>query len=524
MRSAKQDLLRRKGQKNVRALKDMLSGCDDRGFLQLAWSINMLQSSFGADVTPFLTYPIKAATPDMGSEFAVRKWEIETMLATLLATPKKAHRQGVPLAHYRLDKFDTMATAVNYLRHAEDYQSGDYLNDNNIMLEMSRIAQRQFGWQRGFASTERLYRYVFVYGQGNCAAYFADRYGMSIKDFLKVGFYLFTQLHRAPWAKPVAIEGLGVDVPLIERALPLVAKNLTDIRAESARLIGQLQGGAAQRMAYFPSVLRRYPVIRDASIGKYIAPLPQLVMFRMTAGLYYDFASGPQQLITEANARFEQYVRQLVEAYLPRFRALPSHRFGPKKAKMDSPDVLVQDGDQIVAIMECKATKLTYEAQFADDPMEAAKNAFGQIVKGIAQLWRFFSRVRRGVYDGPVVSPQAHAILLTMDAWMQMADMQRDQAILAARNLIVDEPEVTGDDQRPIIFCSMQDLADVMIVSDEDQFLLALDSAKLDKYKGWDFRQVRRDAAGQENGKTFPFDVGELLPWWNTLQQAQQGG
>tara|TARA_R100000365_G_C2717328_1_gene50863 strand:- start:16 stop:822 length:807 start_codon:yes stop_codon:yes gene_type:complete len=265
--------------------------------------------------------------------------------------------------------------------------------------------------------------------------------------------------------------------------------------------------------------LRRFPVIQDPRDGAYIAPLPQLVVYRMTAGLYYDFADAPQALLEEANTRFEEYAQRLIEAYFPRFTALPSQSYGPRKHRRATPDVLVQDGGQISIVIECKATKLTHEAQFADNPFEAAKSAHAQIVKGIAQLWRFFCHARQGLYDGPPVSPEAHAVLLTMDAWMQMSRQQRERALAAARELVRDEPGFADEDARPVVFCSMQELADVMIVSDDaDHLLKTLEAAVSEQYAGWGFREVRRDLGVPQVARAFPFDVAELVPWWEIFQ------
>lgn len=515
MRSARQDLQSRKARKKLGELTGMLARVDDSAFLQLAWAVNILQSDFGIKVNPYLHYPTKAATADMSSELAVHKWDIETLVTLLLSTSKYRYRAGEMRQTMATNRFNTMAVLVNTLRDTENHQAGAQVGNGNILQEMSRIGYRQFEWQRGFATTERLYRYLYVYGQGACADYFGAQFGLPLVDFIKVGFYLFTQLHHAPWSVPVPIEKIGIDVALIERALPLFSRDLADVRTETNKLIAGLGGRAAGRVSYLPSALRRFPIIRDPKTAQYMAPLPQLIMFRMTGGLYYDIAGGPQKLMTEANERFETYVRNLVMAYLPRFQALPSQSYGTKKFPLSSPDVLLLDGDQITVVMECKATKLTYDAQFADDPMEAARNAYAQITKGIAQLWRFFSQVRRGVYVGPPVAAQAHAVLLCMDAWMQMSHDKQKGVIAAARELVQQEPDVTDEDKRPVVFCSMQDLADVLITSNEDQFLSSLGSAVLPEYQGWDFREVRRHSAGPEDEKAFPFDVAELAPWWN---------
>lgn len=416
--------------------------------------------------------------------------------------------------------FATLATAYNLLHDAEDSEAGARLEQNAIMGEMHRIGHRQFSWQRGFATSERLYRFVYVYGQGACVEHFQQAHGVSIDDFLKVGFFLFTQLHLQAWAKPVAMPKLGVDEAMIDRVLPLLSLPLSEMRTHTKSLIAKATAGGEQRLAYLPSAVRQYPVILDSKNGTYIAPLPQLIIARITSGLYYDLVGGPKLVMEEANRRFEQYACKLIAAYNPRFQALTSQRYVPKKgAAVDTPDVLVVDAGQISIVVECKATKLTFEAQFADDPMVAAKRAYDQLVKGVAQIWRFFAHARLGIYASNPVSPTAHGVLLTMDAWMQMAGELREAVQLAARELLENDHDVIERDMRPIVFCSMQDLADIMIVSTADQLLVTLEQATTCDYHGWGLREVRRKAAGEEVRGEFPFDLTELMPWWGQFRR-----
>ncbi|KQU96291.1 MULTISPECIES: hypothetical protein [unclassified Devosia] len=514
--SEKQRLYHQKrAAKKLGRLGEMLAAADDGDWLFLAWAVNVLQTEFSAAARKHIRFPAAAATAAVQSPYAVRKWELETLLALTLSTAKLNHRQPLVM------EYATMAAAINLLRDVDNHEGGANLGPADVMLEMARIGHRQFGWQRGFATTERVYRYFYIYGQGKCAEYFEHTYGLPIADFMRTGFYLFAQLHHQPWAKPVTVDGIGVDLELVERALPLLSLNLMGSRNENQKLIAQLQAGAiAAGTSYLPSVFRRYPIVRDDALGAYIAPLPQLIVHRMTVGLYYDVAGGPQALLAEANGRFESYVGKLIAAYYPRFELHPSQSYGKKKARLASPDVLVGDDGQVRVVIECKATKLTYEAQFAQDPIATAKSAFDQLVKGVAQVWRFFSHVRRGIYVGPPVAGDAQGVLLTLDTWMQADAISRDKVIAQALELVAGEAEVIDVDKRPIVFCSMQDLADVMIVSSEEQFFEALSSATEARYHGWDLMEVRR-RAGNQKPRDFPLEIADLLPWWALFQGAQ---
>lgn len=509
-------LYQRKYRKKRAALDHMLAQCDDVAFLQLAWAVNTLQSDKDIDVRPYLRFPPEAATTSVRDQYSIHKWDIETLITLLFSTSNAMRRRG-DAVQYRYDEFATLSRAVNFLRDAENCESGFILNGSNILMEMHRIGHRQFGWQRGIATTERLYRFAYVYTQGGCADYFEEINDLSIHEFLKVGFLLYAQLHHFPWSSPAAVKELGVDMPLIEKCLPLFSRSLTEIRKEALALIEDAKNRGHTRIAYLPSPLRQFPIVTDPASKKYIAPLPQLVMFRMTAGLYYDIRGGPASLITEANRRFEQYAQLVLESFFPRFIVLPSQRYGPKKARADSPDILIKDGASITAVVECKASKLTYEAQFSENPMEDAHQGYGQLVKGITQIWKFFSHARRGIFSEIPVADGAFGIVLTMDSWMQASKELQQGALDMARDALQETPDVTEADMRPIVFCSMQELSDIMFVSNEDQFLTTLKNASLEKYAGWPLMQVRRETDGELLSREFPLDIGELLPWWDQL-------
>ncbi|KKZ87127.1 hypothetical protein B5K05_09820 [Rhizobium phaseoli] len=278
--------------------------------------------------------------------------------------------------------------------------------------------------------------------------------------------------------------------------------------------------GGPLKTAYMPSVLRQHPIIRVINQSViYTAPLPPLIMNRATAGLYYDIKQGHPRLLTEANARFEEYIRKLVEAYHPRLQALKGQPYGRSKATfVDPPDCLIKDGDGIKVAIECKATKLTFEAQFSDNPMIAAKQGFEQVAKGIFQLWRFFSHARQEIYSAHKVSPTAHGIVLTMDSWMQMAHKLRRVALEEARKLAASDPNIIEEDMRMVVFASVQELNETFAQTETNGFIEVLAHAVTEKYEGYGLPELMRDCGVPLTRKRFPMDVAEILPWWAKIK------
>lgn len=207
---------------------------------------------------------------------------------------------------------------------------------------------------------------------------------------------------------------------------------------------------------------------------------------------------------------------------MERFKVSRAYRYEPKKgASVDTPDLLVKDGGRIVLAAECKATKLTYLAQFAEDPFEAEKKQYLQIANGVFQLWRFFSHVRRGLLD-ETVDASASAMVLTLGSFMMMGDELRAKIIEEATSLADKEADITAEDRRNVLFCSVQELEAILSHSTEDAFLATLKAARDDKkYVGWGLREVHRDQMAEKEPiepKRFPFKLDGLLPWWDRFE------
>jgi hypothetical protein len=499
-----------------------LGRADDADCLTLIWAVRALQSGKANAARRYITFPEEAAMDGILGDHAIYPWELETFVTSLLITEKDKPRQG---RHHRSNctAFASIGSLTNWLRDLEGAEYALMSKPEGILEEMYRIGQRQFSWQRG-PNSEQLYRFVYVYGQGACGDFFEQANGLSVSDFLCLSLALLGTFLEKPWAglpDPVLI---GLPKSKMERTLELHGIQL----AEARRRASQLNSDATRRLgrelrtAYMPSLLRQKPIIRiDRETPAYIAPLPLLILSRATAGLYYDIRQGPNQLLTEANARFEDYIRSLLTTYLPQLEAVKEEAYGPKGYQVDPPDCLIRSGEQVVVAIECKTTKLTFEAQYAEDPMSVARQGFDQIAKGIFQLWRFFSHARRNIYSANTVSPEAIGLVLTMDGWMQMAAGLREAAMKRAEEMAAKDSHISKADMRRIVFASMQELNATLAQTELAEFLTVLAHATTDKYNGYGLPEVARDCGVSLVRKRYPLDIGALLPWWNKLGKPE---
>ena len=363
-------------------LSKLLGSADDEAFFQMVWALDAIQSDRSQFALPYLSFPREAVDPDIGSEYAIHKWDLKSLANRLLLTPKKAVTEG-PRRIPDCRQFATGAHAINLLRSLENAEAAIYIPRMHIFTELHRVGQRQFSWQRGFLNLPQFYRYAFIYGQGECQAYFGDTYGLSFDQFSLIGFGLYTATRENPSIKSdYDMSRLGISGAALQKALKLILRPVSDARLEAERLTADInrKHGSEIPTAYQPSILRRYPLISFGNNNQRLqTPLHQLLLLRITSGVYYDLVGGPSNLRNEAADRFEQYCANFISANLSQLQVSRSHKYTFRRNQIDSPDLLVKKEGMTILVIECKATKLTYGAQFAPDPIEEAKKGYDEL-------------------------------------------------------------------------------------------------------------------------------------------------
>jgi hypothetical protein len=515
---------------HLKQLRKMFARANDTAFLQMIWAVDALQSGREASAKRFFAvYPREAAIRSSLplSRFAIHRWELETLIVQLFLVPKELPREQGNLL-LDCSKFESIAQTINRLRSLEGVEAARYLSgDFTIWGELHRIAQRQFHWQRGYFNTPQFYRYAYLYAQGKCADYFKQTYGFEITDLIFTGFGLYSAYLSDPWVPRItSVAEIGLTDEIVQRAFPMLSCSRDEARAGTAALVDQAQNehGSPIPTALLPSILRKTPLIYLDDPNWLISPIPETIPLRITAGLYYDLLPGGQDIINDANARFEQYCINLIDAMMHRFELRGAYRYGPKATQFDSPDVLVIDQGKLVIVAECKATKLTYLAQFAEDPFGAAKKQYAQLAKGIFQLWRFFSHVRRNLVEENLAA-DCHPVVITLDPFMQISPDQQNKVFAEANALADEDGDIMPEDRKQVVICPVNDLESILSRATEDSLLASLKAANEKKYTGWMLKEVHRDTGATKafgKPKPYPFNLESVLPWWDRFDEFDE--
>lgn len=150
--------------------------------------------------------------------------------------------------------------------------------------------------------------------------------------------------------------------------------------------------------AYDFNPLRIYPILRpwtnralsSNKESRFIAPLPHLVLPRMSEGIYGQlFHRFRDQFSTYFGILFENYVGEILEnSFLPhRLMSEKQIRQTYKSDRGKTPDWIVFE-DRTATLIECKATGLSSKALVTGDQL-AVDYSIDRIVDGLVQLHEF---------------------------------------------------------------------------------------------------------------------------------------
>lgn len=99
-----------------------------------------------------------------------------------------------------------------------------------------------------------------------------------------------------------------------------------------------------------------------------------------------------------------------------------------------------------------------------------------------------------------------------------MANTQVRQVMEAARRMCAErEHEVTEEDQRPILFTSIQELELCLLRGTENTFFQSVAIAADGEHEAWLLSSIHEELLTDETeDRDYPFlgDIPRLLPWW----------
>jgi hypothetical protein len=490
-----------------RKLSELLARAEPETFFLMTWAIDAIQSGREVDAKQFIQYPAEAVTQNASSPYAVHKWRLESLINEILLS---RYRPG--LMPFDCLSYEAVADFSNALQKLEEEEDRILSRSGrDILRELSRLIHRQFEWQRGFIHRSQIYRSLFIYGHTDCAKFFLDRYRITVVDFFNCGFAFYATCLSSPgFARDSSFTVVGIDDATRDVAIGLLSTSHEQAQIEAKELRKD-----QSHAAYKKSVLRTTPIISFGLRQERLrAPLPALIAWRITAGLYYYMVRGGSHIYREIGERFETYCFELSKCMLPIFHVELNVEYKLRGNVVHSPDILVSDGGKVVAAIECKAKKMTFEAKFADDPIAEAKVGYQEIAKGILQLWRFFSHSRQSL-TSLELAKNVVGIVVTLDNWLEMSNELRELVTGMANDMADGDIAIQATDRKTIAFCSIEELEVTLQHASPHEFIHAARESVSQRFFGWNLSSVHRELTnGLNRNNPFPFDnrLAELNP------------
>ena len=171
--------------------------------------------------------------------------------------------------------------------------------------------------------------------------------------------------------------------------------------------------------AYNP--LRGLPLIRTGLLGaqNITCPLPTLLFWKFTGGLYYNLLSDAR-FFQAFGAAFQNYVGEAIRRACPnpKFRLLPEQSYRLGKDRKDTVDWIFA-GEEAAIFLECKAKRLTWDAKVALDDLTPLSDDIDVLANAIVQTYKNIEEYQKGHYPHFAFDEdrRIYPIVVTLENW-----------------------------------------------------------------------------------------------------------
>jgi hypothetical protein len=336
-------------------------------------------------------------------------WDLEILVRETILNAETLGSDG-------LYQWGNLAIAVNHIRRLEGvpYAEGDERAD--VMVDLQRMAHRQFRWQSGGAKqTAQIVRALKVFGSKELDAKVCEQTGLEMRQLLRLGMAVTGGLLNRPMLR------LGTDFSSIgisaEASRTFLERLTCDLPTLKNRTRQCQQYNDAWLYATFP--LEHTPLIRfdPAHPDNVLCPVPRYLLNRVTSGVFYDIVNSDGFANAYGDA-FQHYVGEVIAATLlpPRFQVIEECPYAETKANLKhGADWIVSDGSGHLFV-ECKTKRLSLGAKNVTHPEAVAKD-LAAMTQAIVQNYKNILDAKKGVTTWRPDNLPVYPLIVTLEDW-----------------------------------------------------------------------------------------------------------
>jgi hypothetical protein len=338
------------------------------------------------------------------------EWELETLTKEVII-----NAQELIYKAKTYKRWNYIASSVNKLKDLEGALNDIYLKQENVLQELYRIMNRQFPWQTLRPDAKSVIRYYKIFGHTELIKIIQSRLGFDINKMYilamaLIGFYL----KRPAMKYPADIEIAGFTKEEANEFIKTFSIDL-DVLKENLKKENYLD----DRYLYNNSLLRQFPLIKMKFDGTEcaVAPIPTLLFWRLTAGIYYDLKDD----IDFGNAfgkAFEEYVGEVIYKACTNknIKVIKAEPYKIGRNQKDTIDWIIDDGTSALFI-ECKTKRMPYAAKVDLEVLKNFEDEIDKLVTIVLQVYKTIRDYRANLYPSYPFdkNKQIYPIILTLE-------------------------------------------------------------------------------------------------------------
>lgn len=428
----------------------------------------------------------------------IHNWELEIIAREAIINSPEYTITGKTLKRAR-----DFSRVVNKLRKLENDLAKQYGSQENVVRELQRIAHRQFEYQAQNPNSTLIYRYYKIFSKPALdkivkTTFNFDTHHLYLIGMLLTGTFLkWFALHYPPEIRLPKQHNLTMDE--INRFLEHFSKpfdELKDLLQGSERQINE-------NYAYYFDSLMKYPIVKMKAQGRtsLVSPLPILITWRFTKGVYYELYDKNGFDKAFGNA-FEEYTGEALRHIFSNTKFVINSEEPKGKHNLPSSDWYVSD-EQSSIFIECKTWRMALPAKISLHSDDALNEQLEKLSSGVIQAYKAIKAFRSGRHKNTSFKfdskKQIYPIIVTLESWYLFGKTQKMLTDIVKVKMKKEKLPVEWLNEIPFVVCNISELEKLMqLIKIKDSISAVLRGKGNNEGRNWElytylFRNFRDD-------------------------------
>lgn len=433
-------------------------------------------------------------------------WKLELLAKELIL---HGTRRGI----HDLRKWHDFANAIRHVRYLEEEIAEKSIHERNVMLEVSRIAHRQFPWQQR-PNGGTVSRYFRIFSHEGLSKLLERKLNLTITELYTTGHLICGGFLRTTYLHLDTSPIPNLSTEALNRFVTAFSISLKDIKEE----IRQTQS-YNESFAYAFNPLRASPLIQTEWECRpaLICPAPTLLFNRFTSGVYYELADLKGFSVAFGNA-FQAYVGDMAtrvnELLGDLFEIREERTYN--KGQNRTIDWILSDKTAHIFI-ECKTKRMRLGSKQALEMNGALETDLAKMAEFVVQAYKALDDALDDQY--PHWSPDnrpVYPVVVTLENWY-LFDIQArpylDNLVRIALNRFGLDPDII--ERYPYYISSVEELEITLQVMARVGIQTVMNKKHSEERERWKIMPVLQHEFADEYNKStlnlFPEDKTRII-------------